>query len=60
MPALEAGEADFGVCIHEGRFTYEESGLICVEDLGASWESSDELPAPRSGASSRDGPSTRP
>lgn len=38
MPALERGEADFGVCIHEGRFTWKERGLVCVEDLGARWE----------------------
>ena len=39
MPALEAGSADYGVCIHEGRFTWRERGLVCVEDLGARWES---------------------
>ncbi len=38
MPALERREADFGVCIHEGRFTWQERGLVCVEDLGARWE----------------------
>ncbi|MEM7516155.1 MAG: 1,4-dihydroxy-6-naphthoate synthase [Planctomycetota bacterium] len=38
MPALEAGSADYGVCIHEGRFTYKESGLHFVEDLGKTWE----------------------
>ncbi len=38
MPALEAGAADFGVCIHEGRFTWQQSGLHCVADLGEHWE----------------------
>jgi 1,4-dihydroxy-6-naphthoate synthase len=38
MPALARGEADFGVCIHEGRFTWRDSGLALVEDLGAVWE----------------------
>jgi 1,4-dihydroxy-6-naphthoate synthase len=38
MPALERGEADLGVCIHEGRFTYAERGLKLVEDLGLTWE----------------------
>ncbi len=38
MPALQRGEADFGVCIHEGRFTWEEAGLERVEDLGETWE----------------------
>ncbi len=38
LPALARGEADLGVCIHEGRFTYPRFGLTCVEDLGARWE----------------------
>ena len=38
MPALERGEADYGVCIHEGRFTWRRRGLGCVEDLGERWE----------------------
>ena len=38
MPALENGTADFGVCIHEGRFTWQESQLGCVADLGTMWE----------------------
>ncbi len=55
MPALLAGKADFGVCIHEGRFTYEESGLVCVEDLGASWEGSATCPLPLGGLFARRG-----
>ena len=39
MPALQQGRADFGVCIHEGRFTYQDAGLFLVEDLGQRWES---------------------
>jgi len=38
MPALRAGRADLGVCIHEGRFTWREQGLTRVEDLGETWE----------------------
>lgn len=38
MPRLEAGTADLGVCIHEGRFTFEEHGLVRIEDLGERWE----------------------
>ena len=34
MPILQQGEADFGVCIHEGRFTWQQAGLGCVADLG--------------------------
>ena len=49
MPALRAGEADFGVCIHEGRFTYREEGLALVEDLGKRWEEDTECPLPLGG-----------
>ncbi len=38
LPALSAGEADFGVCIHEGRFLWRAHGLELVEDLGERWE----------------------
>ena len=38
MPSIREGRADFGVVIHEGRFTYQEEGLTLVEDLGESWE----------------------
>jgi 1,4-dihydroxy-6-naphthoate synthase len=46
MPALQRGEADYGVVIHEGRFTYQETGLQCVADLGALWEGETGLPLP--------------
>ena len=46
MPALEQGEADYGVVIHEGRFTYQESGLSLIADLGALWEREFSLPLP--------------
>ena len=49
MPALQNGEADFGVCIHEGRFTYHQSGLFLVEDLGTRWESETHCPLPLGG-----------
>ena len=42
MPALEAADdadgPEAGVCIHEGRFTYQSLWLPLIEDLGASWE----------------------
>ncbi|MFN5757651.1 MAG: MqnA/MqnD/SBP family protein, partial [Planctomycetia bacterium] len=38
MPRLQARTADFGVCIHEGRFTWQAHGLALVEDLGTRWE----------------------
>lgn len=49
MPRLSEGTADFGVCIHEGRFTYEELGLFCVEDLGERWEATTASPLPLGG-----------
>lgn len=49
MPALQRGEADFGVCIHEGRFTWQEQGLSRVEDLGTRWESETGCPLPLGG-----------
>jgi len=55
MPRLEARTADFGVCIHEGRFTWQQRGLGLVEDLGGRWEQATGCPLPLGGivASSR-------
>jgi len=44
--ALNSGEADCGVIIHESRFTYESAGFQAVVDLGAWWESLTGLPIP--------------
>lgn len=49
MPRLETGTADFGVCIHEGRFTWQQRGLFCVEDLGERWEATTGCPLPLGG-----------
>jgi 1,4-dihydroxy-6-naphthoate synthase len=49
MPRLEGGEADFGVCIHEGRFTWQQRGLGLVEDLGTRWEQETGCPLPLGG-----------
>lgn len=38
MPAVSSGEADFGLIIHEGRFTYPQYDLEALLDLGAWWE----------------------
>jgi 1,4-dihydroxy-6-naphthoate synthase len=46
MPALRRGDVDYGVVIHEGRFTYQALGLECVADLGAMWEERFGLPLP--------------
>lgn len=49
MPRLKQGDADFGVCIHEGRFTWQAEGLSFVEDLGTRWEKITQLPLPLGG-----------
>ena len=49
MPGLQRGEADFGVCIHEGRFTWQDQGLGLVEDLGTRWEAETDCPLPLGG-----------
>lgn len=49
MPALAQGTADYGVCIHEGRFTWADSGLQLVDDLGARWEREAGGPLPLGG-----------
>ena len=49
MPQLMTGAADFGVCIHEGRFTWQNQGLGLVEDLGERWEQEMSCPLPLGG-----------
>lgn len=46
MPAVARGEADAGLVIHEGRFTYARHGLHLVLDLGQWWEEKTGLPLP--------------
>jgi len=38
ISSIQKGETDAGVIIHESRFTYEQSGLFCLLDLGQWWE----------------------
>ena len=52
-PRIAAGDADFGVCIHEARFTYERFGLSLVEDLGTTWERATGSPLPLGGILAR-------
>ncbi len=49
MPSLQHAQANFGVCIHEGRFTWQEQGLALVEDLGTRWEQTTGAPLPLGG-----------
>ena len=44
--AVEGGEFDAGVLIHEGRFVYERRNLELLADLGLEWERQMELPLP--------------
>ena len=44
--AVERGDVDGGVLIHEGRFVYERRNLELVADLGALWEAETGLPLP--------------
>ena len=53
MPSLQRGEAEFGVCIHEGRFTWRDERLALVEDLGAVWEQATSAPLPLGGILAR-------
>ena len=44
--AVLRGDADCGVLIHEGRFTYEAKGLTLLADLGQIWEERMHCPLP--------------
>ncbi len=44
--AVESGEFDAGVLIHEGRFLYEERNLELIADLGLEWERKTSMPLP--------------
>lgn len=44
--AVERGEVDAGVLIHEGRFVYERRQLELVADLGQLWEQETGMPLP--------------
>ncbi len=46
MPAVERGDVDAGLIIHESRFTYPDHGLVQVADLGEVWEADTGLPLP--------------
>jgi 1,4-dihydroxy-6-naphthoate synthase len=52
-PAVLNGSVDFGVIIHENRFTYESKGLVKIADLGEYWEAQTKLPIPLGGIVSR-------
>lgn len=47
--ALEHGEVDAALLIHEGRLTYEREGTHKVADIGAWWQQETGLPLPLGG-----------
>ena len=47
--AVLTGKTDFGVIIHENRFTYQQKGLHKVMDLGENWEEKMKMPIPLGG-----------
>jgi 1,4-dihydroxy-6-naphthoate synthase len=47
--AVLTNEVDAGVIIHENRFTYQDKGLVKIQDLGEYWESQYQLPIPLGG-----------
>ena len=48
--AVERGEYDAGVLIHEGQLTFEAQGLVLLEDLGVWWgQETGGLPLPLGG-----------
>lgn len=53
MPAVAAEKADFGLVIHEGRFTYQQYGLNALLDLGQWWEEHTGAPIPLGGIAIR-------
>lgn len=53
MTAVQKGEAAAGVIIHESRFTYQQSGLKQVLDLGQWWEKDSGCPIPLGGILAR-------
>jgi len=44
--AVVRGELDCGLIIHESRFTYQQMGLVCIQDLGQWWEDYTGFPIP--------------
>ena len=53
LGAVERGEVDAGLIIHESRFTYADHGLKKVADLGDWWEAETGLPVPLAGICAR-------
>ena len=46
LPAVQHGDVDAGVIIHEGRFVFEQYDCVKIIDLGQWWEAETRLPIP--------------
>ncbi len=46
MNAVDKGEVDAGVVIHEGQITYEQLGFYKILDFGEVWQKETGLPLP--------------
>jgi len=53
LGAVERGDVDAGLIIHESRFTYADHGLVRIADLGEWWEGETGLPVPLAGICAR-------
>ena len=53
LRAVESGDVDAGLIIHESRFTYADHGLVKLIDLGDWWEHDTGLPVPLAGICAR-------
>ncbi len=53
MPAVVSGKVAAGVIIHESRFTYQQQGLVCLQDLGSWWEDETGHPIPLGGIAAK-------
>ncbi|MGQ9858129.1 MAG: 1,4-dihydroxy-6-naphthoate synthase [Thermodesulfobacteriota bacterium] len=53
LPSVARGDAEFGLVIHEGRFTYRSWQLELVMDLGQWWEETTRKPIPLGGIAIR-------
>jgi 1,4-dihydroxy-6-naphthoate synthase len=49
MDAVERGDVDMGLLIHEGQLTYQDHGLHLVADMGVWWFEETGLPLPLGG-----------
>ncbi|MGI4828470.1 MAG: menaquinone biosynthesis family protein [Janthinobacterium lividum] len=49
IPAVQSGEYDAGLIIHEGQLTYGRDGLKKILDLGIWWQEQTGLPLPLGG-----------